>query len=60
MAIKISEKLNIISSILTLILVIFLISKNINSKCFSWLDYSVGFTILFANLMISILSAIRK
>ena len=57
MAIKISEKLNIVSSTLTLILVVFLISRNINSACFNWIDYSVGFTTLFANIMISILSA---
>ena len=60
MAIKISEKLNIVSSFLTLFLIIFLISKNINSPCFNWIDYSIGFATLFANLMISILSAIGK
>jgi len=57
MAIKISEKLNIVSSTLTLILVIFIISKNLNTQCFNWIDYSVGFGTLFINIMISILSA---
>ena len=54
---KLSEKLNVVSATLTLLLIIFLIGRNLNSICFNWIDYSVGFTTLFANIMISILSA---
>jgi len=57
MAIKLSSKLNVASSVLTLFLIIFLIGKNINSECFSWADYSIGFGTLFGNITISILSA---
>ena len=60
MAMKISEKLNVVSALLTLLLILFLIGRNFNSLCFNWTDYSIGFGTLFANLMISILSALGK
>ena len=55
---KTSEKLNIISSTLTIFLITFIIGKNLNTSCFNWFDYIVSFGTLFANLTISILSAI--
>ena len=55
---KISDKLNILSAIFTLLLVLFIFGRNLNSGCFNWVDYSVGFGTLFANLMISILASI--
>ena len=54
---KISEKLNIASSSLTLLLVVFLIGKTFGSNCFNWINYAVGFGTLFINITISILSA---
>jgi len=60
MAIKLSEKLNIVSSTLTLFLIILVIGKNLNSKYFRWIDYSAGFGTPFGNIMISILSATGK
>ncbi len=57
---RISQKLNLISSVLTLLLVIYLITRNLNTGCFNWADYSVGFGTLFANLVVSILSAIGR
>lgn len=57
MALKISERLNVLSTVLTLLLVIFLISGSIERSCFGWVDYSVAFGTLFANLVVSILAA---
>ena len=55
---KLSQKLNVVSAILTLLLIVVIIVRNLNTECFSWVDYSVGFGTLFGNLMISILSTV--
>jgi len=57
---KLSNILTIISSIITLLLVFFLVGRVINTKCFSWFDYSVIFGTLFSNMFINILAALDK
>ncbi len=57
---KFSNILNILASLLTLILVLFLIGRVINTECFSWIDYSTMFVTLFTNLGINILAALGR
>ena len=57
---KISDFLTIISSILTFLLIIFLISRVLNTSCFDWIDYIIAFGTLFANIGINILAALER
>jgi len=57
---KLSDILTIISSILTFLLIIFLIGRVINTVCFDWIDYVIAFGTLFANLGINILAALKR
>lgn len=57
---KLSNILTILASILTLILVLFLIGRVIDTPCFSWFDYGVMFSTLFINLGVNILAAFGK
>jgi len=57
---KLSDILTLISSILTLLFIIFLIRRSMISGCFNWLDYWVSFATLFMNLGINILASIGK
>jgi len=57
---KLSDRLNLISAILTLLFVFFLIFRSIPSGCFNWLDYGFAFITLFGNLGINILAAIGR
>ena len=50
----------IISNIITLLFILFLIVRTINTECFSLLDYFVAFGSLFSNLGINILAAIGR
>ncbi len=60
MGMKVSNLLNIISAILTLVFIIFLINNSYQRGCFSWLDYWVAFGTLFTNLGISIIASLEK
>jgi hypothetical protein len=57
---KLSDSLNLVSSILTLAFILFLIRRNMISGCFNWLDYGVSFATLFTNLGINILTALGR
>jgi len=57
---RISDVLTIISSILTLILILFLIGRVIDTPCFNWFDYGAMFGTLFVNLGINILANLEK
>jgi hypothetical protein len=57
---KLSNKLTIISAIMTLFLVLLILGRVIGTECFKWLDYLIMFGTLFGNLGINILSAIGK
>ena len=57
---RISDVLTIISSILTLILILFLIGRVIDTLCFNWIDYGAMFGTLFVNLGINILANLEK
>lgn len=57
---KTSDILTIISSVLTLLFIIFLVSKSAKSECFNWLDYSISFSTLFINLGINILATLGR
>ena len=57
---KISNILIIISSILTLMLILFLVGRVIDTLCFNWFDYGAMFGTLFVNLGINILAALKK
>ena len=57
---KISDILTIISSILTLILILFLVGRVVDTTCFNWFDYGAMFGTLFVNLGINILATLDK
>ena len=57
---RLSDILTLISSILTLMFILFLTLRSIKSICFNWLDYGVAFGTLFANLGINILAALGR
>ncbi len=57
---KLSDYLNLIAATLTLLFVIFIILKDINTACFNWMDYWVSFAALFSNVIINILSALGR
>lgn len=57
---KISNYLNILSSIITLLFIIYLLVKNFGTSCFSLFDYLFSFLTLFGNLGISLLSSLGK
>jgi hypothetical protein len=57
---KLSDMLNIIASILTLLFMIFLVSKSYNTLCFNWSDYVISFSMLFTNITINILATIGR
>jgi len=57
---KLSDALNLVSAILTLLFIILLLFRNIKSGCFNWFDYSFAFTTLFFNLGINILAAVGR
>jgi len=57
---KLSDTLNLISSIITFILILFIIGKIKDTGCFNWSDYFVMFGTLFGNMGINMLSALGK
>lgn len=57
---KLSDYLNLIAAMLTLLFVIFIILKDINTRCFSLVEYWVSFATLFSNILINILSALGR
>jgi hypothetical protein len=57
---KLSNILNLISAILTLLFVILLMFRSIKAGCFTWFDYGFAFSTLFFNLGISILAAVGR
>jgi hypothetical protein len=54
---KPSDILTLISSVISLLLTLFIVTRVIGSVCFSWFDYLVMFGTLFGNIAISILAA---
>lgn len=57
---KLSDILNILSSIITFALILFVITRVINTDCFNWLDYLSMFGTLLGNAGINIISALGK
>ena len=57
---RFSDILTILSSIITLFLILVIITRIINSPCFTWLDYLTMFGTLFVNLGINILAALGR
>jgi len=57
---KLSDILNLIAAILTFLFIVFLILKDMNSLCFSWIEYWISFATLLANVLINILAAIGR
>lgn len=57
---KLSDILNLLASILTLIFIIFLINRAYNTLCFSWIEYSTSFFMLFINMGINILASVGR
>ncbi len=57
---KNSQKLNLILAIIMLLILINWISISTKSKCFNWLDYTISFGALFANIGANILATIEE
>ena len=57
---KISDVLTIFSSIITLVLILFLIGRVMDTPCFNWFDYGAMFGTLFGNIGINILAAFDR
>jgi hypothetical protein len=57
---KLSDILNIISSIMTFVLILFVVGRVKNTACFNWFDYFTMFGTLFGNIGINILASLKK
>lgn len=57
---KLSDMLNIISSIIIFILILFIMGRVKNTECFNWFDYYIMFGTLFGNLGINILASVGR
>jgi len=57
---KLSDELNLISSIITFTLILFIMGRVKSTDCFNWFDYFAMFGTLFGNIGINIISALGK
>jgi hypothetical protein len=57
---KLSDILNLISAIITFVLILFIIGRVKNTICFNWFDYFAMFGTLFGNIGINILASIGR
>lgn len=57
---RLSSILNIISTIIVFMLILYWIAVTLNTPCFSLFNFLVSFGTLFANIFINILATLGK